>query len=302
MPGDPARAILGLSAEESRLEELRTELGLDQSIGKQYWQSIAGIFSKSKPLKSLRFDQPVLKLVAESLPLSAAISIYSFLLIMLLALPLALLSAYYAHRWPDYLGAIWTRINQSIPPFFMALLLSLIAANFFRYFQPAYYPAAAGLGTRLRVLFLPALAIALPRLAQAYQFLRDALVAEWSKDYVLCARSQGASRWRILLTEILPNALIPFITASGLILAEIISNTLLIEQVFKLPGLGQLLFSAVAQRDFPLAQTILLLLAVFIISINRLVDLSNRSLDPRLSWRKRSSAPVTLTISQGDKQ
>ncbi|MDO5734539.1 MAG: ABC transporter permease [Eubacteriales bacterium] len=294
LPGDPARAMLGLSAEETKVQELRHELGLDKPLLEQYTQSILGIFRQDKPLLSLRFKEPVLDLIKARLPLSLSLALFAFVLILLIAIPLALLAAYYDGRTADWLSGILTRIMQAIPPFFMAMLLSLILATLFNYYRPSFYPQNAALSERLKALALPALAIALPRLSQAFQFLRDALVAEWSKDYVLTARSQGAGRARILLSQLLPNALIPFITASGLIFAEILSSSLIIEQVFKLPGIGQLLFAAVAQLDFPLAQSIILLLACLIISINRAVDFLNRSLDPRLTIKSRSSSPVTL--------
>ncbi len=293
LPGDPAKALLGLDADPDKLFQLRHELGLDRPLHEQYLHSITGLFSREDPLLSLRFKTPVRQLIASRLPLTLSLASLSFLLIILLALPLALFAAYHAGQPADRFTAVLTRLTQAVPPFFMAMLLSLLMARLFSYFQPNFYPEHAPLYVKLKILALPSLAIALPRIAQAFQFLRDALVGEWQKEYVLRARSQGASRRRILLVEILPNALIPFVTSTGLILVEILTNTLLVEQVFKLPGVGQLLFASVAQRDFPLAQAMILLLSSLIITINRLVDLANRSLDPRLSLRRASSAPVT---------
>ena len=129
------------------------------------------------------------------------------------------------------------------------------------------------------MLTLPALAIALSRLAMVVEFLRDALVEESHTDYVRTAKGKGASRMRIRMVHVLRNCLVPTITALGLILAEIIGGSIIIEQVFLLPGLGRLLFTAVEARDFPLVQTIIMLIAVLVVLVNFVVDLLNQFID-----------------------
>ncbi len=287
LPGDPARAMLGLSASPERVESLREEMGLNDPLAKQYLRSLTGLFSDTDPLRSFRFKKPVSSLIADRLPLSAGLTVYSFVLILVLSIPLALVAAYRPEKPLDFGVSFLTRILQSIPPFFLAMLLTIVSAMVFGIFQKSFYPHNGSFFTKLKALTLPALSIALPRLSQAFQFLRDALVDEWKKDYVWTARSQGAHRPRILLKQLLPNALVPFITATGLILVELLTASLIVEQVFKLPGLGQLLFTAVSQRDFPLAQTLLLFFAFWIIVLNRLVDVLNRVVDPRLFRSKR---------------
>lgn len=282
LPGDPAQAMLGLSASPEKVEELREKMGLNDPLHEQYLNSLTGLFSKTDPLLSYRFKKPVTSLIKDRLSLSFALTIYSFLLILLISIPLALIAAYYPEKKIDYTISVLNRVFQSIPPFFLAMLLTIFTAKVFNVFQKQFYPHDGDFLIKLKALTLPALSIALPRLAQAFQFLRDALIEQWKKDYVWTARSQGAHEKRILLKQLLPNALVPFVTATGLVLADLLTASLVVEQVFKLPGLGRLMATAVSQRDFPLAQGLLLFFSFIIIVLNRLVDLLNRLVDPRL--------------------
>ncbi|MDO5732264.1 MAG: ABC transporter permease [Eubacteriales bacterium] len=287
IPGDPALIMLGPSASQEAIDQIHEEIGYDQAIWDQYRHNIGSYFSTSKPLLSYRLHRPVRELIHERLGLSLSLMLLALVWILLISLPLALLATYHAGRFLDRAIGLSMRLFLSLPAFLMALFLALFFSFVLHWYRPGQsLSPVRDLIPYLKALLLPSLAVALPRAAQAYQFLRSALEHAGRQDFVKTARAKGASRRRILLRHVLRNALVPYVTAISLVLSELILGTLVVEQVFSLPGLGQLLFMSVAQRDFPLAQSLLLCLAVSIVSINTLADLINISIDPRLRRTK----------------
>ena len=203
-------------------------------------------------------------------------------MVLLIALPLGILAALTGGPVDTAIHII-SEVHLAIPAFFMAILLRLVAAAVWPALgNAAYVPPEESGSDFLFAMILPALAIALPRVALVVQFLRDALVEQKGMDYVRTAKSKGASKRRILFGHVLRNSLVPVVTTLGLVLAEVIGGSVIIEQVFMLPGVGRLLVTAVESRDFPLTQGIVLFIACGVVLLSFLVDLLNQVIDPRL--------------------
>lgn len=272
IPGDPARIAAGVEAGPEKVALLAEQMGTNQPVGRQYINYLAGFFT-GNPGRSLRFQRPVAELIGEALPVTLSLAFCAVLIIVILALPLSVLAANKPGRFLDRSLQVGGEVCLAIPPFFMAIILMLL----FRLTPTALSERAGWLR-----LLLPALAVALSRLAMAVEFLRDALVFQREQDYVRTARGKGLKDGAIMWKHVLRNSLLPAITALGLIVAEVVGGSIIIEQVFMLPGLGRLLITAVEARDFPLASGIIIFIAVAIILINFAVDLINRKIDPRL--------------------
>ncbi|HHX38180.1 MAG TPA: ABC transporter permease [Clostridiaceae bacterium] len=287
IPGNPARIIAGVNAAPEKVAFIEAELGLDQPLPVRFINYLAGLVT-GNPGMSLRFHVPVTELIGDAAPITLGLAFYAFFIIIILAIPLGLIAARRPGGVVDTVIHIFTETTLAIPPFFMAIILMLI----FRVTQAdvggSLGESVMTWGAKIKMLSLPALAIALSRLAMAVEFLRDALVEQSHTDYVRTARGKGASQMRIRLYHVLRNCLVPTITALGLILAEVVGGSIIIEQVFLLPGLGRLLFTAVEARDFPLVQTIIMLIALLVVAVNFVVDFLNQFIDPRLRTVPRS--------------
>lgn len=282
IPGNPARIMLGMQADQAQVEALEEELGLGQPLAVKIYNYFKGL-AKGDLGYSFRFSAPVKDLLLEALPNTLKLAGYAFALIFALAVPLALLSAAKAGSRLDQVIRFGVELGLAIPPFFMAIILMLL-------FRTSQIALAAGNGTSnsdWARFFLPALAIALSRTAMAMEFLRDGLVGQLRAAYVKTALGKGASPSRILFGHILRNGLLSFVTALGLVLAEVFSGSVIIEQVFLIPGLGRLLVTAVEARDLSLTQAIILLIGSTVVLVNFLVDLINQYIDPRIRLETR---------------
>ncbi|NLJ94279.1 MAG: ABC transporter permease [Clostridiaceae bacterium] len=279
IPGNPARIMLGMNASNAQVAALEAELGLDKSIFVKIYTYFSDLFNGDLGF-SFRFQRPVIELITEALPYTLFLALYAFFFIIILAIPLAILAARKPNSKLDNFIRISSETCLAIPPFFMAIILMLI----FRTSQLALQGGSVDfdLNNAFQSYWMPALAIALSRLAMAMEFLRDSIIEQRESDYVKTAIGKGASRSRVMFFHIFRNSLVPFITALGLILAEVFSGSIIIEQVFLIPGLGRSLVTAVEARDFQLTQGIVLLIAFIVVFVNFCVDLINQFIDPRI--------------------
>ncbi|MDD7401843.1 MAG: ABC transporter permease [Eubacteriales bacterium] len=283
IPGDPVTMILGTEASPAKRATLEDLLGLQEPAPRRYLQSVTGLFTDQNPSLSLRFQQPVRDLIGPRLALTCRMAFLAFGIVVLLVIPLGLGLALHRGSWLDRLLCGLGEFFMAVPGYFLGLVLILLFAFVFKSFTPGSYQGPeAGWGPHLASLALPCLALALPKLAQALLFFRTALAEAQDQDYVRTARSKGASRGRIVAFHLIRNALLPLVTSLGLILADLITGSLIVEQVFVLPGAGRLLLTAIEARDLPLAQALILSIATLVVVINVLVDLINAFIDPRL--------------------
>ena len=277
--GDPASLMLGTNATEEQLAAFREELGLNNSIPARYLEWLGNFFSGNWG-NSLRFrGEAISALISERLPISFFLALLSLLFIVLIAVPVSLFSVHRENSLIDRIVNIGAAAGISIPNFFLGVLFIWVFGITLRLFTAGAY---AG----YRSLCFPALAIAVPNAAIMIKFLRSWLFKEQRSDYVRTARSKGASPALALRRHALRNALIPSITVLGMIVAEVFSGSIVIEQVFAIPGIGRLLIAAITSRDYPLIQTLVVYIAFIVIIANTLVDIAIQIIDPRIRLEK----------------
>lgn len=285
LPGDPATAMLGTQATPAQLHALRAQLGLDEPLAQRYG-SWLWAFVRGNPGVSIRYAMPVSALLADRIPVTLWLTALSCAMILVISLPLGVFSAGRRSRFAQALVAVADQVTMAVPPFFLGMLLILVFGVIFRLFVPgAYVDYKTDFGGFIGYLILPALAIALPKSGMVVRFLRGSLVGQLHADYVRTARSKGVSGRALLYGHVLRNALVPVLALMGMIVADILAGSIIIEQVFGLPGVGRLLISSITARDFPLAQALVVYIALIVVVVNFLVDVLFRLVDPRIRLR-----------------
>ncbi len=282
LPGDPAAIILGTGAREDTLAALRAELGLDRPAVVRYF-AWAGGFLVGDMGASYTYGRPVAALIAERLVITVPLAILAMGLSVAVALPMGVIAAAERGRSADLAVMGATQLGVAVPNFWFAMMLVLAFAVALPWFPAGGFPGwEAGVGVALNALLLPALALALPQAAILARVTRSAVIDTLEEDYVRTARAKGLTRTAALWRHAVVNALIPVVTLMGLQFAFLIAGTIVIEQVFYLPGLGRLLFQAISQRDLVVVQAVVVLVAASVVLVNFLVDLLYLAIDPRL--------------------
>jgi ABC-type dipeptide/oligopeptide/nickel transport system permease component len=283
IPGDPAAVMLGIEATEAQLADLRAEMNLDKSLPVQYGIWLKGFFTGGLG-NSVRFrGEPIADMVLERLPVTLSLAVLSIIFIFFLAIPAALLPAGRENSPLDQIIHTVNTIMISVPGFFLGVLLIWIFGVLLRFFVPgAYVSYRQDLGGFLAYLVFPALAIALPNAAIVVKFLRGSIFRQLRSDYVRTAYSKGNSRGRVLYRHALKNAVIPAVTLMGMITADIFSGSIVIEQVFTIPGIGRLLIASITSRDFSMAQALVVYIAFVVVLANTLADIAIQIIDPRI--------------------
>lgn len=285
IPGNPALAILGTEATPAQLEALNKKLGADKPLIKQFglWMINVLHFDFGE---SLRFSEPVLNLIISRSSVTFSLAIIAFIITVVTAIPLGILAAKSKGKTMDFLISIITQIGLSVPSFWSGILLILIFGFTLNWFSTGgYVPWSKSPFLALRSLFLPSLAIAIPQIAIVVRYLRTTIIEQLNEDYVRTAYSKGLKESTIYFKHVLKNALIPVVTVVGMNFGEILAGSLVIEQVFTLPGFGSLLVSAIGSRDYPLIQGMVFIIAFLVVLVNLIVDLTYRWLDPKMELK-----------------
>ena len=285
IPGDPTDSILGLNATEEQIAALRAELGLDLPIYVRYWNWISA-FVTGDFGTSYNFDMPVSGLIAPKVGVTLTLAAMAFVLIVIFSLPLGILAARHEGGWLDKVLTILNQITMSIPNFVVGIVLMLIFGYILKWFAPGgfTYPSD-GVGNYLWFMLFPALAVALPKSAMTVKMLRGSVLSEMDSDYIRTARSKGNDEHSILWRHVLRNAMIPVITFLATTIAEIVAGSIVVEQVFAIPGMGSLLISSINNRDYPVVQAIVVIIAMVVVLCNFLADVLYRVMDPRIKGR-----------------
>ena len=282
IPGDPTDAILGLDATEEQIAALRSQLGLDLPLWQRYISWLSGCLSGDLGV-SYNYDMPVADLLSVRIAPTMTLAALSGVLILALALPLGIFAARMEGTWLDRVMTVFNQITMSVPNFILGIGLVFLFGLVLRWFQPGgYVGPETGLGPYLGFMFFPALAVALPKSAMMVKLLRSSLLTEMDEDYIRTAWSKGAHPSRVLWRHVLRNAMLPVVTFFATTIAELVAGSIVVEQVFTIPGLGQMLVSSIGNRDYPVVQAIIVLVAVVVVLCNFLADALNRLLDPRL--------------------
>ena len=280
--GDPATALLGTEATEEALAALRSEMGLDQPLLVRYGQWLAGFFTGDLGT-SYVYHQSVSEIIAPKIVVTLLLSLTSFLMILLVSIPLGLSSA---KRSGGILEALSSAVNQlcmAVPPFFTGMLLSYGFGIILKWFMPGNFPSVTeDFGGAMKHIFFAAIAISIPRIAMTVRMLKSTIQSEMRKDYVRTAISRGNDRSAVLRVHVLKNSLVPVITFLAQTMAEIVAGGIVVEQVFSIPGLGRMLVSSISNRDYPMVQAIIVILALWVVLSGTIADLVNQRIDPRL--------------------
>lgn len=286
VPGDPARLMLGMNASAEQVELLREQLGLNDPLVLRYLHWAGGLLTLDFG-RSYTYSVPVIDLVGERLVVSLPLALIALALSTAIAIPVGLYSASKHGRAADTMTMGATQVGVAIPNFWFALLLIYLFAVWLRWVPAGGFPGwKAGAWPALKALILPAVALALPQAAILARVTRQALVEVLSEDYIRTARAKGMTWRAVLWRHALRNALIPVVTIMGLQFAFLLAGTIIIENVFYLPGLGRLVFQAITQRDLIVVESVVMLLVAAVIIVNLLVDLSYAVVDPRLKARE----------------
>lgn len=285
IPGDPADTILGLNATEEQIAALRSELGLDLPLWQRYLKWVWGFITGDLGT-SYNFRMPVAQLLRDRIAPTVTLAAMSFLLILGISIPLGLLAARFEGKWPDKVLTVFNQAGMSIPNFVIGIGIVYLFGLILRWFQPGgYVPPSAGMGPYLRYMLFPALGVSIPKSAMTVKMLRGAVLSEMHSDYVRTAYSKGNTRSRTLWHHVLRNAMIPVVSFLASTMAELVAGSIVIEQVFSIPGLGQMLVSSISNRDYPVVQAIIVFVAVIVVLCNFLADILYRVMDPRLKGR-----------------
>ncbi len=296
IPGDVVTSILGTEATPEREAQLREELGLNKPPVVRYFNWVGGVLqgdlgSSYRYSKNMNEMMPVAELIGDKLPVTLWLAAVSLVMIIVVSIPLGVLWARCAGqkssrlaRFSDATMGVLTQATMAIPAFFLGILVTYFFGIVLKFFSPGGYVSyRTDFGGFLGYLMFPALAVALPKIAMTARFLRNAMLTELQSDYVRTAYSKGCTRQRVMYGHVLRNAMMPVITFLGMIIAEIVAGSIVIEQVFGLPGIGRLLISSINTRDFPVVEILILYITFVVIFVYFLVDILYRMIDPRIS-------------------
>lgn len=284
LPGDPALTILGIDSTEDARAALRDQLGLDKPMLGQYFawifNAMQGDFGTS-----YSYGIPVSELISERIPMTLSLAFSGMALTTILALVLGISAASYHKKPGDWLVMLISQLGIAIPAFWLSMLLVLLFAVKLRWLPPGGFPGWGEPLAALKSLILPTVALALVQSAVLARVTRSSALEVIRLDFVRTARASGFSKRRVLWHHVLPNAMIPIITIVGLQFAALVSGTIVIENVFYLPGLGRLIFQSISNRDLFTVQALVMMFAIIVVLANFLVDIAYVLIDPRLKGR-----------------
>lgn len=286
IPGDVIDLMLGTegSLRPEVRDQLRQTLGLDRPLVVQYVTWLGDILRGDLGV-SLRTGQPIVENLAGKLPITLELAVLSILLSLLLAIPLGIISALRRNSFIDFIVRIMGTIGLSLPSFWLATMLILIASVVFRWGAPLVYVSPFDdLNKNLQQMLLPSLALAAGLMAVVMRMTRSSMLEVLSQDYIRTARAKGLREQLIIYRHALRNALMPVLTVVGVQTGHLLGGAVIIEQIFGLPGLGWFLLNGIYQRDYPVVQAGVLIIAALFVLTNLIVDLMYAFVDPRIQY------------------
>ena len=283
IPGDAALAMLGTDVEPERLEVLREQMGLNKPFLERYALWLSG-FVKGDFGTSYKYNMPVRDMILSKLPITITMALISFAIMVVVSLPIGIYTAKHSGKWVDRVLMVVIQIMMSVPHFFMGILITYVFGLVFKLFTPGgFISYETDFGCFMKYLIFPCIAIALPKIAMSVKLLRSSCIEEAKKDYTRTAYSKGNNTNKVLYKHVLRNAMIPIITLWGMTLADMLVGSIVIEQVFNIPGIGRILLTSISYRDYPVVETIIVLIAFVVIAANFCVDIIYQIVDPRIS-------------------
>ena len=282
IPADPVEVMLGTDYSPERAEALREELGLNVPLPERYINWLTGFFTGAMGI-SYGYRQSVNELLDGKVFVTACLSAIAFVLVVIISIPMGIILARFRGGIVDRVFSVLNQITMSVPPFFIAILFTSIFGLAMRLFVVGDFVSLdedpAGFFT---YLFFAALAIALPKSAMVAKLLRSSIISELGEDYVRTAYSRGNDRSAVLWRHVLRNSMLPVITFLAVTLADIVAGSIIIEQVFTIPGIGRMLIMSIGNRDHPVVLAIIMMISALVLVVNFLADVAYQYIDPRI--------------------
>jgi peptide/nickel transport system permease protein len=286
LPGNAAQMILGDTATPESIAIVEQKLGLDKPPMQRY-AAWVGALLRGQTARSIAYDTPTGELIAERLQVTLPLAALSMALTVVVALAAGVYAASRHNRFGDVGVMVASQLGIAIPSFWFAILLILLFAVKLQWFSAGGFPGwteddGGGFWDGWQALLLPAVSLAVVQASVLARWTRSAVLEVMREDFVRTARAKGLSRRATLWRHVLRNAMIPVLTIMGLQFAFLISGTVVVEQVFVLPGVGRLVFQAIANRDLVVVRDVVLLLVAMVVAVNFVVDVLYAVIDPRL--------------------
>lgn len=285
IPGDPVLSMLGTEYTPERAAALRDELGLNGPLLVRYFSWLGGFLTGDFGV-SYSYSMTVAELIGPQLPVTLTLTIMAFALILIISFPLGLFTARHEGGILDRILTVVNQIAMSVPPFLLGILLTYVFGLILRLFTPGNYISyRESVSGFLGYMIFPAVAVAVPKIAMTVKLLRGSLLSELHSDYVRTAYSKGNTKKSVLYRHVLRNALIPVLTFLAMTIADIVAGSIIIEQVFAVPGMGRMLLQSISARDYPVVQAIIVIIAFVVVLANFAADLIYQVVDPRIELR-----------------
>lgn len=283
IPGDPSYVLLGDGATPEQAEALRIKLGLDRPIIVQYFTWAMNVL-KGDLGDSLFFQVPVTELIADGAETSILLATITMVWVVLIGIPIGMIAATRQGTVVDQTASGLAMFFASVPTFWVGLYLILFFAVWLGWLPSSGYPSFFEEGglANLRYLLLPSLALAAPNAALILRLTRASMLDVSRQDYIRTARAKGIRPWQVTIKHTFRNALLAVVAAFGFTFAGLISEAVVTETVFSLPGIGRLVVQSILRRDYPVIQGVILVIVMLYLVVNLMVDLINRYLDPRV--------------------
>lgn len=279
IPGDPAQTILGLHATPQAIQILHEQWGLNRSLPSQYWLFLERL-GHGDLGQSLFYQVSTTSLILGRLPVTIWLVIYAAVLAIVISVPLAMIAASRQNGVRDHVVRAVPLVGLGLPSFWIGIFLVLFFALKVHWFPVSGY--GNGVVGHIHSVFLPALTVAIGMSPVLIRSLRASMLTMLQSEFVTTARSKGVPPMRLFVRHVLRNALIPTVTILGINIGYLIGGTLIVENVFALPGIGQLMVTSIFNRDFPVVQGVTLLFGILVVLVNLFTDLTYASLDPRV--------------------
>lgn len=288
IPGDVVTAKLGKDATPERVLAMKAQYGLDKPLAEQYFSWVGGILTGQLGI-SYSKDIPIGQLMGNNLVVTISLALMSLVLIICIAMPIGFATGYLSSRKTKrakIFDGIFDGINQTfmaVPSFFIGILISVVFGLILKWFVVGRYVSYEEDFIGFLIYLVPAaISVAIPKIAMLVRFVKGSVKEEMEKDYVRTAKSKGMKDLAILFRHVFKNVIVTSVTVLSVIMAEIFAGSVVVEQVFNLPGLGRLLVSSIGTRDYPVVMDIVIYIAAMIIIVNLLVDIIYRLIDPRI--------------------
>jgi ABC-type dipeptide/oligopeptide/nickel transport system permease component len=274
LTGDPAALLMPMDATPEQVAQFRKEMGFTDPLLVQYWRFFKGTLRLDFGL-SFRHSQPALDLVLERMPATIQLTITAMIIAMIIAVPVGIISAIRRNSILDHIGMTGALLGQSTPVFWLGIMLILVFSVTFQWFP------SSGRGT-LEHLILPAVTLGMFSMARTARMMRSSMLEVLGQEYMKTARAKGLSPRMVILKHALKNALIPVVTIVGMELGTLLGGAVITETIFAWPGVGRLAVQAIYNRDYPVVQAAVFLLASIFVLVNLVVDILYTYLDPRV--------------------